>query len=78
MDSRQQTIQYLMLEASELSKVCAEGLLAVNRKKADVKIEQQVAVLMNAIKEATEQLKFEEERLFVAIEKEQKKRETEL
>lgn len=67
-----------MLEAAELSKVAAEALLTVNKKKADIKVEQQVAVLMNAIKEATTQLNFDEERMFVAIEKEQKRREGDL
>jgi hypothetical protein len=78
MDSRQQTIQYLMLEASELTKVCAEALLAVNRNKADIKVEQQVGVLLNAIKEATMQLNFSEDRLMVAVEKEELRRSKEL
>lgn len=67
-----------MLEASELSKVCADGLLAVNRNKADIKIEQQVAVVLNAIKEAIEQLKFQEDRMQVSIEKEEVRRGKEL
>ncbi len=67
-----------MLEASELSKVCAEALMAVNRNKADIKVEQQVGVILNAIKEATTQLNFSEDRLMVAVEKEQLRREKEL
>ncbi len=78
MDSRQQTIQYLMLDASELSKVCAEALMAVHRNKADIKVEQQVGVILNAIKEATIQLNFSEDRLMVVVEKEQLRREKEL
>jgi hypothetical protein len=78
MDSRQQTLQYLMLEASELSKVCAEALMAVHKTKADAKVELQVASLLNAIKEGTEQLKFDENRMMVAVEKEQLRREKEL
>ena len=67
-----------MLEASELTKVCAEALLAVNRNKADIKVEQQVGVLLNAIKEATMQLNFSEDRLMVAVEKEELRRSKEL
>ena len=78
MDSRQQTIQYLMLEANELTKVCAEALLAVNRNKADIKVEQQVGIILNAIKEATTQLNFSEDRLMVAVEKEELRRGKEL
>jgi hypothetical protein len=78
MDSRQQTIQYLMLEASELSKVCAEALMAINKNKADIKVEAQVGVLLNAVKEATIQLAFSEDRVMVAAEKEQLRREKDL
>jgi hypothetical protein len=78
MDSRQQTIQYLMLEASELTKVCAEGLMAVHRNKADAKIELQVASVLNAIKESIQQLDFNEERMMASAEKEQLRREREL
>lgn len=67
-----------MLEANELTKVCAEALLAVNRNKADVKVEQQVGVILNAIKEATTQLNFSEDRLMVAVEKEELRRGKEL
>lgn len=67
-----------MLEANELTKVCAEALLAVNRNKADIKVEQQVGVILNAIKEATTQLNFSEDRLMVAVEKEELRREKEL
>lgn len=67
-----------MLEASELSKVCAEALMAVNRSKADVKVELQVASTLNAVREAVVQLKFSEERMMVAAEKEQMRREKEL
>lgn len=67
-----------MLEASELSKVCADGLLSVNKNKADIKIEQQVAVVLNAIKETIEQLNFQEDRMQASIEKEQTRREKEL
>lgn len=78
MDSRQQTIKYLMLEASELSKVCADGLLAVHPNKADIKIEHQVAVVLNAIKETIEQLDLQEDRMQVSIEREQVRRGKEL
>ncbi len=78
MDSRQQTIQYLMLEASELSKVCAEALMAINKNKADIKVETQVGVLLNAVKEATIQLAFSEDRVMVAAEKEELRREKDL
>jgi len=78
MDSRQQTLQYLMLEASELSKVCAEALMAIHKNKADAKVEIQVACLLNAIKEGTEQLKFDENRMMAAVEKEQLRREREI
>ncbi len=78
MDSRQQTIQYLMLEASELSKVCAEALMAINKNKADIKVETQVGVLLNAVKEATIQLAFSEDRVMAAAEKEQLRREKDL
>jgi len=78
MDSRQQTLQYMMLEASELSKVCAEALMAIHKNKADAKVEIQVASLLNAIKEGTEQLKFDENRMMAAVEKEQQRREREL
>lgn len=78
MDSRQQTLQYLMLEASELSKVCAEALMAVQKTKADAKVELQVASTLNAVKEAVVQLKFNEERMMAAAEKEQLRREKEL
>lgn len=78
MDSRQQTINYLMVEASELSKLCAEALLPANKTKADAKIELQVAVVLSAIKESIEQLKFNEERMMAAAEKEQQRREKEL
>lgn len=67
-----------MLEASELTKVCADALMAVNRNKADAKVELQVATILNAIKEATEQLKFDESRMMAAVEKEQLRREKEL
>lgn len=67
-----------MLEANELTKVCAEALLAVNRNKADIKVEQQVGVILNAIKEATTQLNFSEDRLMVAVEKEELRRGKEL
>ena len=67
-----------MLEASELSKVCAEALMAIHKNKADAKVEVQVACLLNAIKEATEQLKFDENRMMAAVEKEQQRREREL
>lgn len=78
MDSRQQTLQYMMLEASELSKVCAEALMAIHKGKADAKVEIQVACLLNAIKEGTEQLKFDENRMMATVEKEQLRREKEL
>lgn len=68
----------MMLEASELSKVCAEALMAIHKNKADAKVEIQVACLLNAIKEATEQLKFDENRMMAAVEKEQQRREREL
>ena len=67
-----------MLEASELSKVCAEALMAIHKNKADAKVEVQVACLLNAIKETTEQLKFDENRMMAAVEKEQTRREREL
>lgn len=67
-----------MLEAIELSKVCAEALMAIHETKADAKVELQVACLLNAIKEGTEQLKFDEDRMMVAVEKEQLRREKEL
>lgn len=67
-----------MLEASELSKVCAESLMAIHKGKADARVEIQVACLLNAIKEATEQLKFDENRMMAAVEKEQMRREKEL
>lgn len=67
-----------MLEANELTKVCAEALLAVNRNKADIKVEQQVGIILNAIKEATTQLNFSEDRLMVAVEKEELRRGKEL
>ena len=57
----------MMLEASELSKVCAEALMAIHKNKADAKVEIQVASLLNAIKEATEQLKFDENRMMAAV-----------
>ena len=68
----------MMLEASELSKVCAEALMAIHKNRADAKVEIQVASLLNAIKEATEQLKFDENRMMAAVEKEQQRREREL
>lgn len=67
-----------MLEASELSKVCAEALLTPHRTKADAKVELQVATLMCAIKEISEQLKFDENRMMAAMEREQLRREKEL
>jgi len=67
-----------MLEASELSKVCAEALMAINKNKADIKVETQVGVLLNAVKEATIQLAFSEDRVMVAAEKEELRREKDL
>lgn len=67
-----------MLEASELSKVCAEALMAVHKTKADAKVEFQVASLLNAIKEAIEELNLDEGRMMAAAEKEQLRREKEL
>lgn len=52
--------------------------MAVHKTKADAKVELQVASLLNAIKEGTEQLKFDENRMMVAVEKEQIRREKEL
>jgi hypothetical protein len=52
--------------------------MAVHRNKADIKVEQQVGVILNAIKEATIQLNLSEDRLMVAVEKEQLRREKEL
>lgn len=68
----------MMLEASELSKVCAAALMAIHKGKADAKVEIQVACLLNAIKEGTEQLKFDENRMMATVEKEQLRREKEL
>lgn len=67
-----------MVEAAELSKIAADGLLTVNEKKADVKIEQQVGVLMSAIKEAAAILKFDEERMLATADREQKRRESDV
>lgn len=67
-----------MLEANELTKVCAEALLAINTNKADIRVEQQVGVILNAIKEATTELNFSEDRLMVAVEKEELRRGKEL
>lgn len=67
-----------MNEAAALSKAAAEGLITVNNKKADIKIEQQVAVLMSAIKEAVVQLNFDEDRMITTAEREQKRRESEI
>jgi len=52
--------------------------MAIHKNKADAKVEIQVASLLNAIKEATEQLKFDENRMMAAVEKEQLRREREL
>ena len=52
--------------------------MAIHKNKADAKVEIQVACILNAIKEATEQLKFDENRMMAAVEKEQQRREREL
>lgn len=52
--------------------------MAVHKTKADAKVELQVASTLNAVKEAVVQLKFNEERMMVAAEKEQLRREKEL
>lgn len=80
MDSRQQSIHYLMIETSELARVCANGLMAIGKKKmeADIRIEAQLAIALSSIKEATYCLNFDEERLMNACEEESQRRSSEI
>ena len=63
MDSKQLALVYLMEEANRMASICTKNVHAMNKKKTNTDIENQMGVLFSAMKEVAEELKLSEERV---------------
>lgn len=78
MDSKQLALKFLANACDDMAEVCDKNINSLDKKKTLRDLEKEFGYLLAAIKEVTEEYKLDEQRVFANVEKEIKKRQTEL
>ncbi len=60
MDSKQLALVYLMEEANRMASVCTKNVHALQKKKVNKELEEQMGVLFSAMREVAEEFKLDE------------------
>ena len=60
MDSKQLALVYLMEEANRMASICTKNVHALQKKKVNKELEEQMGVLFSAMREVAEEFKLDE------------------
>jgi hypothetical protein len=78
MDSKQLALKFLANACDDMANICDKNINSLDKKKTLRDLEKEFGYLLAAIKEVTEEYNLDEKRVFANVEKEIKKRQTEL
>ena len=74
MDSKQLALVYLMDECNRMASVCTKNVHAINKKKTNTELEEQLGKLFSAMKEVVEEFKLDESTVMSYADKEVERR----